>query len=116
MQKGNSQKKFGRVTKQRKALIRSLAVGLIANGKILTTEAKAKALRPHIEKLVTISREKSVVSMRKLSSELDKKSVNMLINDIGPKFQKRDGGYTRIIKMPVRISDNSKMATIEFVQ
>ena len=104
----------------RKALMRGLANNLITNEKMVTTEAKAKALRPHIEKMVTksrVSKEDSLAVRRDLLSALDHEvNVAKLIDEIAPRFVKRPGGYTRIIKLPVRQGDGAKMAQIEFIE
>jgi len=109
-------RKFGRPTDQRRALLRSLAEGLIENGKIKTTEAKAKELRPFIEKLVTTAKKGGVSAKRLAISTLGTvKRTEKLFKEIAPKYADRAGGYTRIVKLPVRPSDGSKMAVIEFV-
>lgn len=109
-------RKFGREKNVRKALMRSLANNLIAKGKIKTTEAKAKELRPYIEKMVTKAKTDSVSSRRLLSEKLgSNKKVEKLVTEIGPRFKDRNGGYTRITKLPARVSDASSMAIIEFV-
>lgn len=116
MEHGKSKRKFGRETKQRKELIRGLAEALIERGKITTTQAKAKSLRPFVEKLVTKARTDSVPTMRNLVATVGQKSARKLVKELGPKFAGRAGGYTRIISLPARVSDSSKMATIEFVE
>ena len=109
-------RKFGRETKQRKELLRDLARALILNNKINTTQAKAKGLRPYIEKLVTKAKNKNLASNRLLISELGRSSAQKLTKEIVDKFSERKGGYTRVINLPPRLSDGSKMAIIEFVQ
>ena len=109
-------RKFGRETKQRRALIRSLAESLIEKGQITTTQAKAKSLRPYVERIITKSRKQSVATSRVLSARLSPAAVNKLTKELGPKFASRNGGYIRIINLPRRISDGSKMATIKFVE
>jgi len=111
-------RKLGRVTKQRTALLRSLAISLIEKGKIKTTEAKAKELRPFIEKIITKGKDTTVASRRLVSSRLGSGGVNStkkVFEEIAPKYKERDGGYTRVVKMPSRMGDGSKMAVIEFV-
>ena len=119
MRHHNTIRKFGRVKNQREALIRSLARALISEGKIVTTEAKAKELRPFIEKLITKAKETTIASRRLIIARLggggEKKPAKALIDVIAPKYKSRPGGYTRIIKMAPRKSDSSKMAVIEFV-
>jgi len=116
MNHGKSNYKFHRETKQRSALMRSLAVALVDNSKIQTTQTKAKSLKTFIEKLVTRSKINNLTNIRYLSSELGTKPAMKLIKEIGPKFSEKNGGYTRIIKLPPRISDGSGMAIIEFIK
>lgn len=116
MEHGKKNRKFGRETKQRKELMRDLAEALIANGKITTSQAKAKSLRPYIEKVITKSKVNNVASVRFLASSFNKTLVKKLLQEIGPKFAGRSGGYTRIIGLPRRSSDGAKMAIIEFVE
>jgi large subunit ribosomal protein L17 len=108
---------FGRERKVRVALIRSLAEALIEKGKIMTTEAKAKELRPFIERLVTFGKKGTVASRRIIVSRLGgrMKVAALLVSEIAPKYKDRRGGYTRIVKMGVRKADSSKRALIEFV-
>ena len=109
-------RKFGRKTDERKAFIRSLARNLIAKEKIKTTEARAKELRPFIEKLVTKGRISTLASRRNIISTLGtEEGVKKLCEDISPRYKERNGGYTRITKLPQRPGDASKMAVIEFV-
>lgn len=109
------QKKFHRERGQRKALMKALLTALITYGKIKTTAAKAKALRPEIEKMVTKSRVKDANSMRSVRKVLSVQATRKLFNDISPRYIERKGGYTRIVKLGRRQSDSSQMAQIEFV-
>ncbi len=116
MRHHDSKRKFGRERKVRRALLRSLACSLVLKKKIKTTDAKARELRPYIEKMVTKARKGGIAETRGIISELGvKKPAMMLINDIAPSYKDRAGGYTRIVKLPRRVSDGSKMAVIEFV-
>jgi large subunit ribosomal protein L17 len=116
MRHHNKNKKFGREKNQRIALIRSLATSLIRDTRITTTEAKAKALRPFVEKLVTQAKNADLSDRRLLISRINSVvSSKKLIETIAPKYQDRNGGYTRIIKLQPRLSDGAKMAVIEFV-
>jgi large subunit ribosomal protein L17 len=112
-------RKFGRVKKGREALLRSLARALIIKERITTTEAKAKELRPFVEKLVTKATQATVASRRLVAARLggggDEDPLKILFDTIAPKYKNRSGGYTRIIKIAPRKSDASKMAIIEFV-
>ncbi len=115
MRHHNSKRKFGLEKNQRKALLRSLAQALVIREKIKTTEAKAKELRPFVEKLVTSSKAGTVVARRYLNAEVGLEGSKKLIETLGPKFKTRAGGYTRITKLPKRVSDGSSMSQIEFV-
>lgn len=117
MRHNNNVRKFGRNKNQRNALLKGLVLSLIAHGKIETTEAKAKELRPIIEKIITKAKVGTLSSKRIIISRLYNKTaeVNKLINEIVPKYKDRTGGYTRISKLPRREGDASKMAIIEFV-
>ena len=116
MRHHNQNRKLGRVRKVRKALINSLARSLVLHGKIETTEAKAKELRPFVEKLVTRSKNDTVAVRRSLVSKIGPKATKVIFEDITKRFEKRSGGYTRILKLPRRLSDGSKMAIIEFIK
>ncbi len=116
MRHHNVVRKFGRETGQRKALMRSLAESLVIHGKIVTTEAKAKSLRPFMEKLVTRGRSDTLASRRLLISRLGSTTiVKKMIDEISKKYKDRKGGYTRITKLGQRLGDGSPMALIEFV-
>ncbi len=115
MRHHNANRKFGLKADQRKALLRSLALNLVVREKIQTTEAKAKELRPFVEKLITRSKNGTVATRRFLVTQVGSQGAKKLIDTVGPKFKERNGGYTRIIKLPQRMSDGSAMAQIEFV-
>src|SRR3989344_5558933 len=117
MRHDNKNRKFGRKTNVRQALLKSLALSLIIHGKIKTTEAKAKELRPFIEKLITKGRGDDLNSRRIIISRLmnRKEEVKKLYDEIIPKYKTRKGGYTRITKLSFRQGDASPMAIIEFV-
>jgi len=117
MRHHNNVRKFGRKKNQRNALLRGLTLALIAHGKIETTEARAKEIRPVIEKLITKANQGTASSKRLVTSRLYGLSseANKLIEEIAPRYKDRSGGYTRIIKLPRRMGDASKMAVIEFV-
>ncbi|MEK7136012.1 MAG: 50S ribosomal protein L17 [Patescibacteria group bacterium] len=112
---GNTSK-LGRESGAREALLRGLAKNLILHGRIQTTEPKAKALRPFIEKIVTIARHDTVGARRLVVSRLGGEvKTDKLFKEIAPRYLERAGGYTRIIKMPARSGDASPQAIIEFV-
>jgi len=112
LQKG---RKLHRESGQRKALLKTLATSLILKGKISTTEAKAKELAPFIEKKITRSKAGNLAATRHLAQYFSAKTVKKLIEEIGPKYKERNGGYTRVIKLGRRKSDSSEMAIIELV-
>lgn len=112
-----SGKKFGRPTNQRIALYRALVGALFLHDRITTTEAKAKAIRPTAEKLITLAREPSVHHRRLALADLpDKTAVERLFEKIGPQMKTRPGGYTRIVKLGPRMGDAAPMAIIELVE
>lgn len=115
MRHHNSNRKFGRETNQRKALIKSLAYSLALKGKIKTTEAKAKELRPYMEKLVTLGKKEGQASRRLLVSRVGAEAAKKIFTDISPAYKIRAGGYVRITKMIRRKTDGAPQAIIEFV-
>jgi large subunit ribosomal protein L17 len=109
-------RKFGREKTQRHSMMRSLARNLIRDSRIKTTTAKAKELRPFVEKLVTRAKIGTVAGRRLVNSRLQsEKETKILFDTIAPKYKSRNGGYTRIIRMPNRDLDGSPMSLIEFV-
>jgi large subunit ribosomal protein L17 len=118
MRHQNHNRKFGRKSNVRKAFMRSLARALVMEGRIMTTEARAKELRPFIEKMITKARSgDALTNIRNLASDMGGQLdvVTKITRDIAPKYTARNGGYTRIMKTPVRASDAAPMAIIEFV-
>lgn len=116
MRHHNANRKLKRERNQRRALLRSLARELFLHGKIVTTEAKAKELRPYAEKLITVARAGTQASERVVSARLANNAiVPKLVNKIAVNYKDRNGGYTRIVKLDPRKSDGSKMAAIELV-
>ncbi len=117
MRHHNANRKFNRTKNQRSALLKGLVSSLVEHGKIVTTEAKAKELRPKVEKLITKAKNPTLSNRRLLLGGLynNEEIVNKLINDVAPRYQERAGGYTRIIKLAIRKGDASPMALIEFV-
>ncbi|MCD6149459.1 50S ribosomal protein L17 [bacterium] len=114
-------RKLSRVRKQRRALKKTLLGSLIMNEKITTTEAKAKEIKPLIDKLVSeVKKNKNgkidkVAMIRNLSCKISAEAVKKITGDYSKKFETRNSGYTRIIKLKARESDSAKMAMIEFV-
>jgi ribosomal protein L17 len=97
-------------------LLRTLAEQLFEHGKITTTEAKAKRLRPLAEKMITSAKKGDLASRRLVMAQIANKSVvHNLFTEIGPRFASRNGGYTRITKLGPRKGDSAPMAVIELV-
>ncbi len=96
--------------------MRSLVTSLLKEGRIRTTEVKAKALRPFVERIITHARTGTAASRRLVVSRLGNGlSLQKLYKEIAPKYASRNGGYTRVVKMSPRLSDGAKMAIIELV-
>lgn len=108
-------KKLKRTTNQRKALFKSLTQALVLHGRIKTTQAKAKAIKGEVEKLVTYAKNKPENAKQHLQKSVSYKTVDRIIN-IAPVFKARPGGYTRIIKLGGRTKDNAAMVILEFVE
>ena len=115
MRHHNKNKKFGRKRNERNALMKSLAYSLALNGKIKTTETKAKALRPYMEKLVTLGKKQTLASRRILEARVGSGVAKKVSGELAITYKDRTGGYTRIVKIGPRRSDASQMAIIEFV-
>ena len=109
-------RRFGGDAAHQKAMRGNLAASLIAAEAIVTTEQKAKMLRPVVEKLVTKAKKGGVYRQRDVVAFMrDKDMAHKLFDDIGPRYADRPGGYTRILKLGPRHGDNAQMARIEFV-
>jgi large subunit ribosomal protein L17 len=110
--------KLGRTTSHRSALMRNMTNSLIEHERITTTLIKAKALRPHVEKLVTLSKVSSTHHRRRAFAKLRNASnVDKLFDVIGPRFKARPGGYCRILKLgKPRLGDNGTRCILEFVE
>jgi large subunit ribosomal protein L17 len=108
--------KLRRNPAQRKSLLRNLTASLIEKSRIETTMAKAKAVRPLVEKMVTLGKSGTLADKRRALAYLYKrKTVQVLFDEIAPRFMDRNGGYTRIIKTDFRKGDGAEMAILEFV-
>ncbi|KKU79581.1 MAG: 50S ribosomal protein L17 [Parcubacteria group bacterium GW2011_GWA2_47_7] len=119
MRHHNKNKKFGRQAGTREALMRSLVLSLLTHEKIMTTEAKAKALRPVVEKMITKAMAGDIPAVRIIKSRLYNNAdiASKLVKDIAPRYKERKGGYTRITKIGFRSGrgDASPLATIELI-
>ncbi len=111
-----SGRKFGRNPSQRRAMLRQLAISLILNERIMTTEAKAKELRGVVEKLVTVARDDTDHHRRLIMSKIDHRPATAKLFDVvAPRFEGVPGGYTRTSKLGLRRGDAAPMVLIEFV-
>ena len=109
-------RKLQRTSSHRTALFRNMAAALIKHEQITTTTAKAKELRPYVEKLITLAKHGGLSNRRIAQSRLmDDAQLAKLFDVLGPRYASRAGGYTRVIKAGIRASDASPMAIIEFV-
>src|ERR1041385_2316944 len=116
MRHGMTNRKLGRTSGHRLAMFRNQLASLIDKERIVTTLPKAKELRPQIERLITLGKNDSVHARRIAGSQIqDDTLVAKLFDTIGPRFNERPGGYTRIIKLGPRRGDASEMAILEFV-
>jgi large subunit ribosomal protein L17 len=116
MRHRNSGRKLQRTSSHRAALFRNMSASLIKHEQITTTLAKAKELRPYVEKLITLAK-KGGLSNRRLAHArmLDETQLTKLFDVIAPRYAERAGGYTRIIKAGIRASDAAPIAIIELV-
>jgi large subunit ribosomal protein L17 len=111
-----SGRKLGRDSAQRRALYANLAGALIEHGRIQTTEAKAKAVKPIAEQMITLGRRGDLAARRRALSYLRSRDVvHKLFDDVGPRFADRPGGYSRIIKLGPRQGDAADMVYLELV-
>lgn len=117
MKHHKSNRKFGREKNARNAFIKGLVSALVLNGRIETTLARAKEIRPVAERLVTYGKVNTLASRRQALAKLynHQAEVEKIFNEYAPKYKDVDGGYTRIVKLNPRLSDSAEMAIIEFV-
>ncbi len=109
-------KKLNRTSEHRKALIKNMLNNLIKYEQIITTLPKAKVLKPQADKIITLGKKKNLQNTRRLVSQLqDKTNANKVIKTLSKRYEKRSGGYTRIVKAVFRYGDNAPLAVIEFV-
>ena len=108
--------RLGGSASNQKKILSNLAAALFEHGAIKTTDAKAKTLRPYVEKLITKAKDGSVAARRQVLADVPQKDVvAYLFNELAPKFENRAGGYTRIIKLENRAGDNAPMSQISLV-
>jgi large subunit ribosomal protein L17 len=116
MRHGNGLRKLNRTSSHRQAMLRNMANSLIEHEAIKTTVPKAKELRRVVEPLITLGKKPSLANRRLAFDRLrNRDAVTKLFNELGPRYQTRPGGYTRILKFGFRIGDNAPMALVELV-
>lgn len=115
MRKRVKGKKFSRKVGPRKALIRGLVRSLLIHGKIETTETKAKETSRFVERILTKAKKGDLQSRRHILQVLDADTAKKTVDELGPKYKDRPGGYTRIVRLGPRISDGANMAVIELI-
>ena len=116
MRHAKSGKKLGRDASHRRALYANLAGSLITHGRIETTEAKAKAVKPYAEKLITLGKRGDLHARRLAMAQLRSNDVvHHLFSEVAPRFAERPGGYTRIVKLGPRFGDAADMVYLELV-
>lgn len=109
-------RQLSRTSTHKKAMLNNMATSLFAHDQIVTTEAKAKELRPFAEKLITLARRGDLHARRLVGQKIkDREVLGRLFSEIGPRFASRPGGYTRILKMGHRVGDGADVARIELV-
>ncbi len=110
-------KKLGRNTKGRKALIRSLVAALVERERIVTTVAKAKVLKPVIDKLITKAKKQTLAARRQVLAFVGRKEIaDKIFNDLALRFSDRQSGYTTLVKLPARATDKAPVSVVEFVK
>ena len=117
MRHNKTRHKLSRDSAHRKALLQNLSKEVIEHGRIKTTAAKAKAVKPEVEKLITLAKDDTLHARRQALKKLghDEYIVGKLFSDVAPRFATRPGGYTRILKLGPRRSDSTEMVFIELV-
>ena len=117
MRQAKKRNKLGRDAAHRKALLSNLSKEIIEHERIKTSQAKAKAAKPEIEKLITLGKRGDLHARRQALSTLrqDKFAVHKLFEEIAPRYAEREGGYTRIVKIGPRKSDSTEMVFLELV-
>jgi len=109
-------RQLSRTSSHRRALLNNMATSLFEHGRVITTEAKAKELRPFAEKLITLARRGDLHARRLVERKIkDRETLSRLFSEIGPRFAARPGGYTRILKLGHRPGDGADVARIELL-
>ena len=109
-------RKLGRTSDQRRAMLRAMTTYLLENGQIKTTYARAKEVAPIAEKMITLAKKNDLAAYRQALAYLTKEDVaKKLFHELGPKYAERNGGYTRVLKMGPRRGDAAEQAIIQLV-
>jgi large subunit ribosomal protein L17 len=109
-------RQLSRTSSHRRAMLNNMATSLFVHGRVITTEAKAKELRPFAEKLITLARRGDLHARRLVERRIkDRETLTRLFGEIGPRFAARPGGYTRILKLGHREGDGADVARIELL-
>ena len=109
-------RKLGRTSDQRRAMLRAMVTYLLENGQIKTTVTRAKEVAPVTEKMITLAKDNTLASYRQALAFITKEDVaNKLFKEIGPKYADRNGGYTRVVRIGPRRGDAAEMAIIQLV-
>ncbi len=117
MRHNKAGRRLGRTTSHRIAMFRNMVTSFLTHERIVTTDAKAKELRPIAEKLITLGKQGDLHSVRQAASYIrDKKTVTKLFSVIAPRYRERAGGYTRIVKLGIRPGDTAQLSVIELVE
>ena len=109
-------RKFKRDINERKALFKGLMSSLVLHEKIETTESKAKAIKGEVDKLVTNAKKDAVLARKLLSPKLSPEALEKMISNIAPRFDKRQGGYTKMVRLGKRFGDDSTMVLLEWAE
>ncbi len=116
MRHGRADWKLGRETKHRKSMLRNLVTNLLREERMVTTVQKAKFMRPHAEKMITLGKRGGLHARRQAAAFLvDPETVSKLFEKVGPRFSSRPGGYTRLIRLAWRKGDGAELAMVELV-
>lgn len=116
MRHRNAGRKLGRTSDHKKAMLRNMVTSFLKEEKIITTDAKAKELRSVADKMITLGKTGTLHARRQASAYIrDRETTKKLFEELSPRFETRNGGYTRIVKVGNRIGDNAPVSMIELV-
>jgi large subunit ribosomal protein L17 len=116
MRHASKGRQLSRTSSHRRAMLKNMATSLLKHERVVTTQAKAKELRPYVERLITLARRGDLHARRQVERRIKDRAVaGRLFTDIGPRFASRPGGYTRIVKLGHRVGDGAELARIELL-